>query len=373
MRIGIDARCIEWTHGGVARILINLLRRWPFLAEHHRFILYFEGYVPKDEFLYHPMFEHRIIRGPSLLTKRRSIWMNIFMPIEMMRDNLDIFYAPVYYGPLFSPCRKTVVGVWDISYTTHPEHYNYRESLEMSFLSKTTCKKSVGIITCSQFDAKQIQKYYGIPAQRICTLQLAADNKFKPAANSKPSENWRNKYRLPERYILSMGVILNRRNVDVIIDAFKCIYNDYPNVGIAIIGRNATSPYIDIEERIRPLVQEERAIYLSRVSEEELINFYRYAWYYICTSTVDGEALMLKEAMKCGTPVITSPFLEDTIEGKGIIIQNPNSVEETAKTFKRILSHPEFRERYAREGFEWVKTLSWDKTAEKALRFLESR
>ena len=46
---------------------------------------------------------------------------------------------------------------------------------------------------------------------------------------------------------------------------------------------------------------------------------------YICTSTVDGEALMLKEAMQSGTPVITSPLLKEAIGGNGLIIDDPET------------------------------------------------
>jgi glycosyltransferase involved in cell wall biosynthesis len=124
---------------------------------------------------------------------------------------------------------------------------------------------------------------------------------------------------------------------------------------------------------MKPLIQEGRGWYLPRVPEDELMDIYSGAWYYICTSTVDGETIMLKESMKCGTPVIASLLLEDSIDGKGIIIQDPTSIEETAEIFRRIFSYPDHRERYAREGYEWVQTLSWDKTAELALMFLENR
>ena len=373
MRIGIDARCLEWERGGVARILMNLLIYWPKLTNRHRYTLFWENRVPEDDFLTHPSFEHVIIKGPNFLRKRRVLTEQLLLPKIIGQSNLDLFFSPWYTAPMYCPCPKMVVGVWDISYTTHPDHFRFRERLRLSFLSRYASKRASGIFTCSPYDARQIEKFYKVPAERICTLQLAPEAKFKPVDDPKRIETLRRKYNLPERYILSMGMIFNRRNVDVIIDAFKEIYHEYPDVGLLVVGRNETQPFLNIEERLKPLIQERRAWYLLRAPEDELVDFYNGAWYYVCTSTVDGETIMLKEAMKCGIPVITSPLIEESLDGNAVIIQDPTSKDETAQVFRRILSSVELRERNAREGLEWVQKLSWSKTAEDGLKFLESR
>lgn len=374
MRIGIDARCLEWPIGGAARILINFLKIWPQINISHYFVLYFHTRIPEDDFLKNPAFECKIIKGPMFLKKRQLLSEQIFLPIDVARDKLDLFFAPFYSAPLLCKCPKTVIAAWDISYTTHGEQYPFKDRIQMSFLSKNSCQRSSGILTCSPFDARQIEKYYKIPADQICTLQLAADDRFQPTNDQGRLEKIRCKYKLPERYLLSMGVILNRRNVGVIIEAFKKIYRDFPDVGIVIIGRNATSnPFIDIEAKMKPLITEGRGVYFARASEDELADFYSGAWYYICTSTVDGEALMLKEAMKCRTPVITSPLLEDTIEGNAVIVKNPINSMEMADVFRKVLSSDGLREEYAEKGFRWVQQLSCYKTAQKALNFIESR
>jgi len=373
MRIGIDARCLEMPRGGVARILVNVLTRWPKMTDRHRYILFWASHVPQDDFLTQSCFEHVMMHVPSILQRPKALCEQLLLPWYIKRAKLDLFFAPWYTAPLFCDCLKSVIGAWDISYTTHSEHYPFGSSLWLSSVSKYVCRRSSGIFTCSPFDGRQIEKYYEVPASQICVLPLAADDKFKPTNDLYKIESIRLKYHLPKRYILSLGVIYNRRNVDVIIKAFQRIYDEFPDAGLLIAGFNLTQPPIDIEDLMKQIIQEGRGWYLPRVPEDELMDIYSGAWYYICTSTVDGETIMLKESMKCGTPVITSPLLEESIDGKGIIIKDPTDIETTAETFRRIFSNPDFRERYAREGYEWVQTLSWDKTAELALMFLESR
>jgi len=373
MRIGIDARCLEMPRGGVARILENMFTRWPRITDRHQYILFWENIVPKDDFLTQSCFEHVVMHVPSILQRPKAIGEQLWLPWYIKRAKLDLFFAPWYTAPLLCDCSKSVIGAWDISYTTHSEHYPFGTSLWLSSVSKYVCKGASGIFTCSPFDGRQIEKYYGVPCSKICVLPLAADDNFKPTNDLFKIESIRRKYHLPKRYILSLGVIYNRRNVDVIIKAFQKIYHEYPDAGLMVVGSNLTNPKIDIEGLMKPLIQEGRGWYLPRVPEDELMDIYSGAWYYICTSTVDGETIMLKESLKCGTPVIASSMLEESIDGNGIIIQDPASIEETAEAFQKIFSNSDSRAQYAREGFEWVQTLSWDKTAAMALMFLESR
>lgn len=372
MKIGIDARCLCWRRGGVARILLNLLELWPRITDRHRFVLYFDEEVPGDACLRHPFYERRILRGPRFLMTHRSLSEQLFLPWEMRRDGLDLFFASWYAGPLVTPSPKSVVAAWDISYTTHPRHYDRRTALRLDFCSRHSCRRADGVVTCSPYDGRQIEKYYGIEGSRVCVLRLAADDRFAPPAKER-LDALRGKYGLPGRYLLSLGSIMNRRNVDVIIDAFKEIRADFPDVGLVVAGSNATEPRVDIEGRMRPLIEEGRGAYVSWVPDEELADFYGGAWYYICTSTVDGEGMMLKEAMRCGTPVITSPLLQETVEGHAVIIPDPTDRAQTAEVFGKVLSSPAVREDNAVKALEWARTLSWREAAEQCLRFFESR
>ena len=181
------------------------------------------------------------------------------------------------------------------------------------------------------------------------------------------------KFSLPENFILSLGAIYNRRNVSVIIDAFAKIEEKHPNTGLLIIGKNRTNPKISIIKKIKDLGIEHKVIYRDWFDDEDLPDLYRAADFYICTSTVDGETIMLKEAMKSGTPVITSKLLEGTIGSNGYIIQNPESIDETVDVITNALSNTLDRKILIENGIAWNKQFSWDQVAKETLDFIESR
>jgi len=372
MRIGIDARCLEWQRGGPARYLINMLKYWPKMSGKHKFILFFRNNVPEDDFLRNELFEHVAIKGPWFLKTRRIVEEQLLMPNAIKKNKIDLFFTPWYSAPLFNNGVKTVIGLWDISSTTHPSHFSLLERISFGYFAPQSSKRAAGVLTCSKYDARQIERYYGIPSERICVVPYAADDKFTPTDEAH-LESFRKKYGFPDRYILSMGIIIKRRDIDVKIDAFGDIHEEYPDVGLVVVGRNATVPFVDVEKKLKPLMEKGRAFYLERALEQDLADFYRAAWYYTCTSTTDGESLMLKEAMKCGTPVITSPFLMETLGGNAVLLQDPTDRKQTAAVFRKVLSDPQLRMDYSTKGMKWIQGLSWEKVAADSLMFLESR
>lgn len=372
MRIGIDARCLEWQEGGPARFLINMLKLWPKMNKEHEYVLFFQKHIPDLDFLENDRYEKVLIKGPKILKTRRIVAEQLLMPGQLKKSRIDLYFTPWYSAPLMSSCPKTVIGCWDVSCNTHPSHYNFLERISFAFFSLRSCRKADGILTCSNYDARQIEKYFSIPSKRICVVPYAVDEKFKPSNDTERLEAFRKKYNLPKRYFLSMGIILKRRNVDVVIDAFKEVYQEDPDIGLVVIGRNSTNPYVDIEAKMRPLVENGRGLYLTRAPEEDIVDFYRAAWYYICTSTTDGESLMLKEAMRSGTPVVTSPLLEETVGGNAIILNDPTDLRETANIVRRVMSNEKMRNEYAAKGCRWAESLSWNHVARNSLEFMEN-
>lgn len=339
----------------------------------HRYVLYFQNHVPDLEFLQHPAFECKVLRGPALLRTRRIVAEQLCMPLDLRRDRLDLFFATWYSAPLVCPVPKSVVAAWDISYSTHGDQFALKNRVALSFFSRHSCRAAQGVITCSEFDKEQIEKYYQIPGERICALRLGVDERFSPAGERYDPERLRRKYNLPQRYLLSLGVIYTRRCMPTIIEAFTKA-SAVSDMGLVVVGRNATNPRIDISGLMRPLEQAGRGVYIPYLEEEDLVDMYRGASHYVSLSTVDGESMTLKEAMQCGIAVITNSMLEETIGGIGTIVGDPTDVNALAGGFRRAFSLPASTlANQLERGQAWVRACSSEKVAEVSLRFLETR
>lgn len=372
MRIGIDARLLEGMRGGPARYVVNMLKLWPQMRDNHEFVLYFKDSIPSDSFLNHPKITCKLVRCPKWLN-HFIIWEHVVMPFFLRKENIDLYFSPWYMLPWRFKCPKKVVAAWDISYTTNPEMYKFIARKYFTLFSKSACKKADGVITCSYFDGRQIEKYYSVPHNRICVVQLAPDDRFMPLQNRESVDVLRQKYKLPPKYLLSLGSIYSRRHIDVIVEAFKRVRADYPDVGLVIVGKNLTVPRIDINALIAPLMEEGVLVYMTRLPEEDLVPMFNGALWFICVSTCDGETIILKEAMRCGTPVITSPLLKEATGECAVIIDDPRIVDQVELGLRQALGTDQLRDKLSVDGLEWVKRFNWHSIAQKSLEFIESR
>ena len=124
---------------------------------------------------------------------------------------------------------------------------------------------------------------------------------------------------------------------------------------------------------MQSLIDQKRGQYIERIPENDLVELYNGAWYYICTSTVDGTTIMLQEAMQCGTPVITSPLLEESVGESALIIKNPKSKIETSELFRKIIPSEQLQDKYAEKGLKWSESISWLELAQESLAFINSK
>ena len=369
IKFGIDARCLEWQRGGVSRILLSLLEQWLGYDDKIHYYLYFQNFIPEDIILKNIKITNTIINGPNILKKRRILAEQLLLPFTISKDSLDIFFSPWYTAPLLLSSRiKLFVGAWDISYSTNPRHYSFLNRISLGYFSKIACKKAFGIVTCSSFDARQIVKYYNIDASKIKILQLSANAQFNIKATKENIYSVTNKYGIEKNFLLSLGVIYNRRNIDVIIESFKIIHTKFPHKKLVIVGSNHTNPKIDINKLI---ANNSNIKHIEWVDDNELPIIYQMAEAYICTSTVDGESIMLKEATLSNTPVITSPLLVDSIGGHCFVISDPENINSTIETLLDFYNKEiSFKNSQVAKAHEFLKINSWENSSHSVYSFI---
>ena len=85
-------------------------------------------------------------------------------------------------------------------------------------------------------------------------------------------------------------------------------------------------------------------------------------------SVGEGVGLPLIEAMASGIPVACAKAGSlPEIAGDCALYFNPDDTEECALAIESVITDGKLRERLIKNGFEWVKRFSWEKTAEKTI------
>lgn len=344
---------------------------------HHRnnhYILYFQNSIPKDDFLHHPCFELKIVKKRGILNKG-IVWQLYTVGKAAKRDDLDIFFSPHYLLPLIKLQAKKVVGMWDIYFYVHPQLASFRSRIyNKLFMKKVACQADL-ILTCSHFDKNEIVQHLYVAEDKVKVTYLAQEDKFKPISDVRLLKSFKSKYNFKDRYFLYVGLIFKRRFQDVVIRAFQRVLKEYEytqnSVGLVLVGPNRTYPYIDIRALIDKFNPGGAIQYIDFFPEEEMVQLYSAAHASLYLSSYEGEGIPLKEAMACGTPVITSPVLQEVIgekERAGYLIENPADEDELFETFRSILRDEKRRKGIIKKGLTQVSTFSWKNCAEQTMK-----
>jgi len=184
----------------------------------------------------------------------------------------------------------------------------------------------------------------------------------------RPSEEeilkFKKEKKLPEKFILFLGTIEPRKNINGIIRAFSILKSKsgFNELKLVIAGSQGW-----LQEKITG----EDIIFTGKIDEEEKALFYSAASVFVYPSFFEGFGLPPLEAMVCGTPVVVSrnSSLPEVVGDAGILI-DPYNPSDIANAIKEILTDAQLAKKLTKNGFIRSSQFSWQKTAEKTLEVL---
>lgn len=181
----------------------------------------------------------------------------------------------------------------------------------------------------------------------------------------KKKQEVREKYSLPEHYILNVGSIEERKNVLL---AVKSLLRLPEEMHLVILGRRTA--YTDrIDEFIHAHHLEERVKILNGVPFADLPAIYQQAKVFVYPSRFEGFGIPIIEAIYSGIPVVaaTGSCLEEA-GGPASIYVHPNDVEGMAEALKQVSGNQIVRARMIKEGKNYVRRFSEEEQARQLMR-----
>ena len=230
---------------------------------------------------------------------------------------------------------------------------------------RSACRRADKIIAVSRQTADDIIKYFGTDPARIEVVYQSCNPGFMVGnIDEKKKISVRNKYRLPEQYILNVGNIEERKNSLTLIKAVHSAKIDIP---VVIIGRK-TKYY----QRIRKYIDNNRLKnihFLDTIGNEELPSIYQMADIFVYPSLFEGFGIPIIESLFSGTPVITSKggcFHE--AGGPGSIYIDSLDHEELAVAIEKVLTDSALRKQMIESGYHYSMNFKPEKTAEATMQ-----
>ncbi|KKR34298.1 MAG: Glycosyltransferase [Candidatus Gottesmanbacteria bacterium GW2011_GWC2_39_8] len=290
----------------------------------------------------------------------------------------DIVHFP-YFDPFFltlpfSIPKNSVITIHDLTPLVFPESFPKGIKGEIKWqINKIIAKKSRAIITDSKSSQKDITKYLGIPEERVCPIYLAPGNEFRKISEKKILVPLREKYSLPEKFILYVGDLNPNKNILGLIEGFYSATKKHSDVSLVIVGNafenNDSAPYQEMLEFIDKLSLGDKINILGFVPSEDLIGIYNLSYLYIQPSLYEGFGLPVLEAMKCGVPAVVADVSSlAEIAGEAAEMVDPKDPENIAEGINKILNMDGKKYNLlAKKSFNHAEKFSWEKTAEETI------
>lgn len=179
------------------------------------------------------------------------------------------------------------------------------------------------------------------------------------------------KYNLPEKFVLFLGTIEPRKNIEAVIRAFDKASYEFPSYELLLAGGKGWNNK-GIYEIHNKLKNKDKIRFLGYVEHEEKPALYKLASLFVFPSIYEGFGLPPLEAMACGTPVITSnaSSLPEVVGDAGLMV-NPYNINELVEAMKVMLSDAELRQRFIEKGLARAQKFTWERCAEKTLELIQ--
>lgn len=285
----------------------------------------------------------------------RILWEQGVWPFTAVRERVDLLHSMAFVTP-FLHLRPTVVTVYDLSFLHHPERFPKAQQVYLATQTRRSCNWARRVITIAESGREDVHKLLGVPLEKIDVVYPGVDGRFRPLDALAIAEFKREK-QLPERFILHVGTLQPRKNIETLIEAFGRLGDE--KVQLVLVGGKGWF-YEEIFERVQALGLTERVHFPGYVADEELPLWYGAADLFVLPSLYEGFGMPLVQAMGCGTPVIASNVsaMPEAVGEAGLLF-DPHDVEGLVERITAVLDNPTQAATMREHGLRQVQKFSW--------------
>ncbi|MFN3476508.1 MAG: glycosyltransferase family 4 protein [Candidatus Methylomirabilales bacterium] len=276
-------------------------------------------------------------------------------------------------APLIKSC-PTIVSNLDLIPVVFPDlYYDHplQRYLHLMLIRRAT-RVGDRFISISAFSKDQLVRRFGVNPSKVLVVSLGIEEKFVRIEDDQVLRGVKEKYGLPNRYILTAGSTEPRKNVVAAIKAYSRLPRPLRReVGLVVIGRPWRGRGISSLLATLPLSEREAGdiVFPGSVEDDDLPAVYSAADVFLYPSLYEGFGLPPLEAMACGTPVVCSntTALPEVVGDAGILV-DPHDPRAISERLAWLFTDRPARDALVAKGLAHAKHFSWEETT---LRILQ--
>lgn len=371
MKIGFDGKRAAQNFTGLgnySRYALEALAKY-YPDEEYRV------YIPKD--VDNPKFEDilsaaggvmkKVLPHSAAARRFKSLWRVWGVTKSLATDGVQVFHGLSNELPLnickASPGVKSVVTVHDVIFRRLPGCYPVIDRMIYDYKFRRACRNADHVIAVSECTKRDIVNDYGVSPDKVTVIYQGCDPLFAVSINKERMAEIKAKYSLPDKFIVSVGTIEERKNLQSVVKSLLLLPDD---IHLVAVGRRTKYTAL-IDKFVAENHLEHRVHLLHGVPYVDLPAIYQCADVFAYMSLYEGFGIPLLEALNSRVPVVaaTGSCLEEA-GGPGSIYVEPFDVEAIAGAVKRCLL-PDVKEAMVAAGLDWAARFSMERFAHETM------
>src|SRR6266849_1944190 len=352
MRIGVMLRCID-EKGGIGVYARNIVHELLKKDTENEYRLFYSDKANLGRYESQKNAKEICVHAPN-----KAIWDQIVIPYVAEKEKIDVIFHPKFTVPLLTRARTVMVlhgADWFLP--KYEKAYNELDVRYIKTFMPLYLRKASRAISVSNYCTEGFVGAFPWAKDKIKTVYFGPHKMFRPIADQSVLASARLKYRLPERFILTVirydaGTKNTRKNFGGMIDAYKlCKERHGIPQKFVVVGRDCHR--YGEEYDLRGLGLADEVLFPGYIEQSDLPALYNLAELYLYPTLIEAFPVPITEALSCGCPIVTS---RDTglreIAGDAAVFVDPANPEEIAGAMSKVLADEELRKALRNRGIQ---------------------
>ena len=292
----------------------------------------------------------------------RLRWQHFAVPKALGKLQPDVYHDTKNALPRKLRCPAAVT-VHDLAYHTVPESFGWASRTFLRRATRDAVKRAKAIIVPSQATATDLARFYPSSEGRtfvvphgIDPAPIIADAELAAAAT---------RLGLPEHYVLHVGTIQARKNVDLVIQAVRQLRAAGLPHRAVIVGRRGWLS----QRALTEMQRDDTAHWIEHVGDDDLAACYARAAAFVSPSAYEGFGFAVADALAAGVPTAIANISSlPELCGDAAVLLPELSSDAIAQALGPLLRDPDRSRRLAQLGRQRASSFDWQACADGHVR-----
>jgi glycosyltransferase involved in cell wall biosynthesis len=364
LRVGIDLTALLPVATGVDTYLLRLVEALA-RVDGDTHYTFFVNREDRGRFL-HKVGENVRVAGWCLRPRPiRLAFQQLLLPAIATVHGLDVVHSPSFIVPMIRGRAHHLLTVYDMTFFSHPEcHIPLRRSRPYcAAVLASLHRADLVTVPSRSTEAEILRLAPSVDPAKLRVVMPGIAEDFRP---STPEESARAARRLglDRPYLLFVGTIEPRKNLEVLVDAYRTMVDRGNREELLVLAGKPGWGFEPVLERIRALGLVDLVRMPGYVSQDDLVGLISGARLFVYPSLAEGFGFPPLEAMACGVATIASDCtsLAENLEGAAELVP-PGDASALTDALLRVLGDADYRSDLVRRGLERTAAYRWRDTA----------